>query len=49
MNFEEAVGEQIESEYKKVALLNYRKDLMNKLAECADMISEIDNQIAKGC
>jgi hypothetical protein len=48
MNHEEANGEWIASEYRKIALLNYRHDLMNKLAECADKISEIDNQIGKG-
>ncbi|MDD5700656.1 MAG: hypothetical protein PHU23_01285 [Dehalococcoidales bacterium] len=34
-----------EFEYKKMALLNYRNDLMNKLAECADKISEIDYEM----
>jgi prefoldin subunit 5 len=32
-------------EYKKTALLNYRNDLMNKLAKCADEISEIDYEM----
>jgi len=48
MNHEEASGEWIATEYRKVALLNYRHDLMNKLAECADKISEIDAQIKRG-
>jgi hypothetical protein len=43
-----AIREQMESEYRRIALLNYRRDLLNKLAECADKISEIDNQISKG-
>ncbi len=49
MNHGEAPTDWTEFEYKKIALLNYRNDLLTKLAECADKISEIDNQIAKGC
>ena len=42
----ETKREQIEKfEYRKVALLNYRNDLMSKLAECADKISEIDREL----
>lgn len=41
-----ASRERIEKfEYRKIALLNYRNDLMNKLSECADKISEIDHEI----
>jgi|LAHT01.1.fsa_nt_gb hypothetical protein len=48
MNHEKASGEWINGEYRKIALLNYRQDLMRKLAECADKISEVDDQIKKG-
>lgn len=48
MNYEKTSGEWIGDEYRKIALLNYRHDLMIKLAECADKISEIDDQIKKG-
>ncbi|MDD5735875.1 MAG: hypothetical protein PHQ39_10475 [Methanothrix soehngenii] len=48
MDHKEATEEWTEPEYKRNALLNYRKDLLNKLADCADKISEIDNQIGKG-
>lgn len=42
----EAIRERIEKfEYRKIALLNYRNDLMSKLAECADKISEIDREL----
>jgi len=32
-------------EYKKIALLNYKNDLMNKLADCANQIAETDYEI----
>jgi hypothetical protein len=32
-------------EYRKIALLNYRNDLMNKLADCANQIAETDYEI----
>ena len=48
MNYEENSGKWTGFEYRKIALLNYRHELMVKLAECADKISEIDDQIKKG-
>lgn len=42
---EEAIRRIDEFEYKKLALLNYQNDLMNKLAECSGKISEIDHEI----
>lgn len=47
MNHKEATEEWMESEYKKNALLNYRKDLLNRLTECANQIAEIDRQMRK--
>jgi len=32
-------------ECKKIALLNYQNDMANKLARCADEISEIDYEM----
>ncbi|MDD5700655.1 MAG: hypothetical protein PHU23_01280 [Dehalococcoidales bacterium] len=41
----EAIRRIGEFEYRKIELLSQQNDLMNKLAECTDKISEIDYEI----